>query len=422
MVVADSRSADTLDQVLDGDLGPAAVRQIAVDPLRHGLAGILAGGSVNDPWWDLELLRTKYKPSRKLTAYYRTGGRHLAVSWSARTAPESRITALVSPADPAMPQLGRLTKRGHLAGLLEALTGRQVESADRMSIDTIRYRPGQRHVLVARLEDGRRLYVKTDRDDSGARAVPVALLLADLLSGRCPGARVAEPVGYATDDSAALWWHAAGEPLSSLLAHRAAQATRAVERAGRVVRAMHDSPAVPGPHPALDRIGERTVQIEAASTLRAGEHIAALLPQVGQLYAALVWAAVDALDGLPGEAATFAHGDLKSDNLLVHDGQLRILDLDRSCWAEPAIDLGKLLADLRWWCPLGRDADVLSAAFRAGYGPCDPVRCVRAELIGVLFQLRLAARRCPVHDSNWEAQVRRRVTAAATALRGTRSA
>lgn len=433
MAVAPTRSADTLDEVLDGHVGPGVLRQITVDPLRHGLADLLADRFADLRSWDLELLRTKYKPSRKLTAYYRIAGdaiagdasgdgaahRHLAVSWSAQTPPESRITALVSPADPAMPQLQRLTEPGHLLGMLEAFTGRKIGSADRMRVSTLRYRPGQRHVLVALLDDGRCVYVKTDRDDSGARAVPVAELLADTLSARCPGARVAEPVGYAADDSAALWWNAAGEPLSGLLARQAAGTPRALERAGRVLRALHDSPAVASPHPALDRIGEQTVQLEATSTLRAGEHIAALLPSVGRTYVALVQAVVDCLDRMPAEANTFGHGDFKCDNLLVRDGQVRVLDLDRSCWAEPAMDLGKLLADLRWWCPLGNDADALSAAFGAGYGTCDPVRWDRAGLLAVLFQLKLAARRCAVHDTDWKALVRRRVAAAVAALRQT---
>ncbi len=431
-VAAGSRTAGMLDEVLEGHHGQGAVRQIAEDPLRNGLADVLDARFADGRSWDMELLRSKYKPSRKLTAYYRmtrrvsaggdgAGTRHLAVSWLART-PGDRVTALVSPADPAMPQLGRLTQPGHLAGLLEALTGREVESADRMSIGTIRYRPGQRHVLLARLDGGARVYVKTDRDESGARAVPVAEFLGSMLPGWCPGARVAEPVGYAADDSAALWWNAPGGPLSRLLTHRTTEAARTVERVGQVLRALHDSPSVSGPHPALDRIGSHDVQAEAASTLRAGEHIAALLPSVGRTYGVLVSAVVDCLDRMPAEAATFGHGDFKCDNLLVHGGQVRILDLDRSCWAEPAVDLGKFLADLRWWCPLGNEADLFSRVFRAGYGSCDPARWVRARLFSALFQLKLAARRCPVHDTHWEAQVRTRVADAAATLRAARSA
>ncbi|MGH8965550.1 MAG: hypothetical protein ACRDXB_09525, partial [Actinomycetes bacterium] len=66
--------------------------------------------------------------------------------------------------------------------------------------------------------------------------------------------------------------------------------------------------------------------------------------------------------------------------------------------------------------------DPLTRAFRAGYGDCDPVRWARAEVLAALFRLKLAARRCCVHDVDWEAQVRVRVTEAGAAQRLARSA
>jgi aminoglycoside phosphotransferase (APT) family kinase protein len=426
--------AETFDEILAGGLSHRAVRRVVRDPMRHGLADILDVQLPDRRRSNLELLRTKYKPARKLTAYYRLvpgqassdgdgGIPHLAVSWFTQP---SRIEVLVAPADPAMPQLERLARPAHLAGVLDALTGNRggAASSDQMDIGTIRYRPGQRHVLIARQSEGPGVYVKTDRDDSGALAVPVAAFLADLLAGRCRGAQVAEPVGYFAADSAALWWSAEGESLSRLLADRtrATAAARSVAEVGRVLRALQECPSVAGPDPALGLLGSRDAAAEAASTLRAGEHITALLPSLGATYEVLVSAVRDSLDRLPVEAATFGHGDFKSDNLLVHDRQLRILDLDRSCWAEPALDLGKFLADLRWWCPSGSDAAALSQAFRAGYGPCPPVRWARAELLGALFQLKLAARRCQVHDDRWETQVRSRVADAAATLRLVRGA
>ena len=48
---------------------------------------------------------------------------------------------------------------------------------------------------------------------------------------------------------------------------------------------------------------------------------------------------------------------------------MRILDLDRVCLGDPALDLGKFLADLRWWSGDDQRAGQLTEAFRAGYGP-----------------------------------------------------
>lgn len=451
---ASQASRDALGDALDGRLGQGAVRRIVRDPMRFGLRNVTGRNLPGDGTWRLTLLRTKYKPSRKLTAYYHLSsgglggqGSHLAVSWHAHPQAQLRITAhaagrreppalfeqasaqpdgawmtmLESPADPAMPQLGRLTDHGHLADLVDRLTGRSAKSTEPASISTIRYRPGQRHVLAARL-GLTAIYVKADRDDSGARAVPVAEFLGRVLARRCQDALVAEPVGYSGDDSAALWWAASGQPLSRVISRPTSGQARAVERAGRVLRALHDCPSTEGVDPALELIGWHDAPTEAASTLRAGEHIAALLAPVGRTYEAAVGEVMDGLDRLPKEPATFCHGDFKTDNLLVHKGALRILDLDRACWADPAVDLGKFLADLRWWCPLGDEAGTLFAAFRAGYGHCDPTRWARAELFAALFALKHAARRLPVHDADWEVRTRAQVTVATAAVRATRRA
>jgi aminoglycoside phosphotransferase (APT) family kinase protein len=112
-----------------------------------------------------------------------------------------------------------------------------------------------------------------------------------------------------------------------------------------------------------------------------------------------------------------AHGDLKSDNVLAHEGTVRLLDLDRSGPAEPALDLAKLVADLHWWVD-DATADTLVAAFRDGYGPTDSARWERADLLARLFRLKLTARRCAVHDPAWESEVRHRVDTAAPVTAG----
>jgi hypothetical protein len=99
-----------------------------------------------------------------------------------------------------------------------------------------------------------------------------------------------------------------------------------------------------------------------------------------------------------------------------------LLDLDRTGLADPAMDLGKLMADLRWWGHhYSLDVAPLVSRFINGYGPCDPARLSRARLIAVLYRLKLAARRIPVHSLDWEAQVTRQVNDAAASLGGTAS-
>ncbi len=67
-------------------------------------------------------------------------------------------------------------------------------------------------------------------------------------------------------------------------------------------------------------------------------------------------------------------------------------------------------------------AGPLAASFRAGYGACDEARWGRARLFAALFQLRMTARRLPVHDVDWTEQVRAGVGDVVEMLRVARGA
>jgi aminoglycoside phosphotransferase (APT) family kinase protein len=251
----------------------------------------------------------------------------------------------------------------------------------------------------------------------------VAEVFRAALQQGCPSTRVCEPAGYSVQDSAALWRTASGRPLRSLLERRSDRRERAVhvvQGLGTALRVLHAIPAGAGAFQQVDGTAPPDGHDEAAATLRAGEHVAALLPEVGRTYTALLSDLVDALARLPTEPVTLNHGDFKSDNLLVDGARSWILDLDRSGWADPALDLGKFLADVRWWCRDG-DAEPLCSAFRHGYGAADPARWARADLLAGLFRLKFAARRVPVHGVGWPVEVRRRVGDVARSMREARA-
>ena len=184
---------------------------------------------------------------------------------------------------------------------------------------------------------------------------------------------------------------------------------------GRAIRVLHDTPL--DSLPAHDAPA-RDAEAEIAATARAGEHLVALLPEVGADFLAMVEDVADELGRIPTEAPTFTHGDVKSDNVLAFGEQIRLLDLDRCGPADPALDLAKLIADLRWWSGDGDLSRTLISAFSDGYGDVDDARWERATHLSQLFQLKLAARRCAVHDPAWAATVRARVSAAAPVLTG----
>jgi len=377
--------------ILAGAQGAEGVRRLALDPgpaVRDLVAGLVPG-------WDggaLPLLRTKYKPSRKLTATYVLPGdpeRHVAVIWT-----NDDVQAFASPVDPLLPHAAALHDPAHLAGL--------VGPVDR--VETLRYRPGQRHVLRVTGDRGTS-YVKVDKHDSGARSVPLAETLGPRVADRVPGAFLAEPIGWAAGDRAGLWRGAPGTSLRDLLEDPAVAAPL-LRLVGTAVRVLHDTPVED--LPVDGRV--RGVDAEVRSTTSAAEHVVALLPDAGADARAIVADATARLDHLPAEPATVGHGDLKVDNVLAHEGSVRLLDLDRCGPADPALDLAKLTADLHWW---SAEADALVAAFREGYGPSDPLRWERAAAFTPLLHLKLTARRCAVHDPAWESDVRARLRAAA---------
>ena len=174
LVHRDTPPSDLLEETLAGVHGVGAVRRFALDPRQHGAREVLADVVPDWRGSSPRLIRTKYKPSRKLTATYALTSddpaRHLTVIWT-----NDSVRALVSPDDPDMPQLAGLHDRAHLADLL-GFDGR---------IDTVRYRPGQRHVLRVSAPD-RAAYVKIDRDDSGSRAVGVVPVLESRLPPDAP--------------------------------------------------------------------------------------------------------------------------------------------------------------------------------------------------------------------------------------------
>jgi aminoglycoside phosphotransferase (APT) family kinase protein len=142
-----------------------------------------------------------------------------------------------------------------------------------------------------------------------------------------------------------------------------------------------------------------------------------LAPAAGVRLRLGVGRALELLSALPAEPPTSTHGDVKSDNLLVTGTGVHLLDFDRSGRGDPAADLGKFLADLRWWSdgdgPVARG---LHEAFLSGYGPPGTARLARARVYDALCQLRMAARRVPVQDAHWVSRVTTAVGVATATL------
>ena len=129
------------------------------------------------------------------------------------------------------------------------------------------------------------------------------------------------------------------------------------------------------------RFRQRHLDDEVGATLRACEAMIGLKPELGAIAVRVVESARAGLEGLEQEAPSVVHGDLKADHLLCGPDGIAVLDTDRSGLADPALDIGKLLADLRWWSWISARPNVAAAEAEllAGYGTASG-RMARAEL------------------------------------------
>src|SRR2546430_14418967 len=107
---------------------------------------------------------------------------------------------------------------------------------------------------------------------------------------------------------------------------------------------------------------------------------------------------------LPQEPPTFTHGDFKSEHVWVAPGGPTLIDFDSSHLADPALDVGKFLADLQLWHVTRQQPGLEQAQdrFLAGYAPGAPAeRQVRARLYEVAGLVKITARRVRLFDDGW---------------------
>lgn len=423
---------------------------------RRALAAILPGATLKD----CRLHRAKYKPERHLTAYYEVTARDSAgadharqveVTWTppgtadprgpaeallamqeeaerrglaapfrrlTADAPEWGMRAQVAPLDVEFPQLVRTADPGYVRELLGATLDGRADAAG-YAVTAIRYRPGQRHMLrydpadgAGRAEGDGTFFAKIYNSNKGARIFDTASRVAGWLAAEDAGMATLRPLAYLPSDGLVLYPHLSGTPLSHLLRAPGPETARHLRQAGGALAALHRTPTD------LIELQPHSFAREMRGTLSAGEHIHSLLPRTGALLAAVAERARALYGQLPQEQHGLAYGDFKSDHLWVTPGGLTLIDFDTAYLADQAIDIGKFLADLRWWYDgYGQDGvEQAQAEFLEGYLPA-PERLLRARLYEVLVLVKTTARRVRLFDGDWAPRTERLIARADTLLR-----
>src|SRR2546422_712756 len=417
--------------------------------LRGQLRALLSAPAMLGP---CRLRRTRLRPGRKLMAYYDarvhmegTEGyrvRPIAVTWTVDgeadgrqgreevaemqaealrqgvAAPFQQLTAelpewsmhvQVSPLDARFPQLVRLLDPRYVRDMLAGARAAGDVAPDQApasgyAVTSIRYCPGERHVLrYDSLDAAKRgtVFAKLYTGEEGARAFGVTRHVADWLAEHGEGVTAVRPLAYVAEDAVVLYPRVVGAPLSERLQRPGAGVAECLERAGAALHALHHlPPAVAGPLKLHDFAAEASEIAREAS-----DHIPALLPSVGPAIEGLLARAGELHERLSPEPPTFTHGDFKSEHIWAAPGGFTFIDFDGCRLADPAYDVGKFLADLQLWFTAydQEGLEQVQEQFLAGYAPRAPQeRLLRARLYEAV-QLVKIARRVPLFDRDWAA-------------------
>lgn len=447
----------TREEILSGQAGLDGLRHLLYGrasraALRRELTALLEPGAQLGA---CRLERAKFKPDRKLTGYYvasisstdRRLVRGVEVVWSpgetadgeppAETSMQDEARAAgvaapfralradgpafglhVAPLDVTFPQLVRLSTPDHVRELMSATYARAGDGgvAAAYTVSTMRYRPRQRHVL--RYDPvgtaGRTVFAKLYRQGGAERAARVTHAVADRVERAGPGVSAVRPLPAPEADDVAIYPLVPGSPMSRHLWDGPAVAGH-LARAGELLRALHDG----GDEPGVElRADDLDAQVRA--TARAAEHLGPLVPGAAAEVGRLLDRVRELGSALPPEPSGFAHGDFKADHVWVARGELTLLDFDTCCLAEPALDVGKFLADLSWWHAVSDRPGLVEAQqqFLRGYGPTSDHRLARARLYETVVLTRIVVRRLRRFEPDWALRTTALVARAAQGLDG----
>jgi Phosphotransferase enzyme family len=453
------------EDILSGKAGLAGIHwalngQSSRRLLRNEAQSMLQPGFRAGPF---HLTRAKFKPGRKLSAYFSfpildDAGKvchsaHLAVTWQDsldesnqpgersrlqdeanqaglmpvqhelwRDLPERGIRLQLWPLDTKFPHLVQLGNPSHVASMLPSL-GIAYDGRQLPVITPIRYRPGERHVLryeissaEAGSERGQRLYAKLYKDgQDAARAFGVSNRVVDWLDANPEGLQGNRPEAMSQEDCVILYPHAPGVPLSHQLDRSRRWLALQLKIIGRALATLHNAP-----ESLQQGLKENTFANETKVVRRASEHIQALLPETYEEILKILDELQARYSDLPQEKPTFTHSDFKADHLLSIPQGLTLIDLDTCTLTDPALDIGKFLADLEWWFELKGISGVeeAHAELLQGYrgdSAGDPIiaaRLRRARLFHILILVKIAARRVPIYRKEWGTMTARMIARA----------
>ena len=336
--------------------------------------------------------------------------------------PEWGMRIQVSPLDASFPQLLRASDPGYLGDAF-AKGDPSVRRSPHQSparcyqVTSVRYQPGQRHVLRYDPVDGNRqpvVFAKLYKSGESSRVSEVARRAGECLAEQLKEVTCLQPLACVPDDDVVFYPRLSGTPLNELLRRPCQEIGGLLELAGQAIRTLHSAPkAFSG------FLRSHGFEAEMEEVVEKSHYLSSLLPSAGSEADSILARARQLYARLPEEPPTVIHGDLKAEHFWASPRGLTLMDFDVCCLADPAIDIGQFLADLRLWYDVwGRNGvEQAQDRFLSGYAPGAPgERLVRARLYEALELIRAAGRRVPLFDDDWAVRTARLVRRALTLL------
>ena len=440
-----------LADALSGRAGLKGIRWMFTgaprEMLRRELGALLPTLKMLGP---CRLLQARFRPGRRLVALYQVrvrtegakhGVRHIAVIWTLAGG-ESRVCTTadfaamqaeaalhgvlapfrelvadvqawgmrleVSPLDLRFPQLIRLSDPRYVREMLARAYAASEMAPEPLPhagyvVWSVRYWPGKRHVLSYGPRDGAkggRVFAKLSSGDKATRASRATKGAADWLTEHVDGVSAVRPLAYLPEDTVVLYPRVFGTPLSDLLRSiPRPELAQCLQRAGVALHTLHRLPEVAAGPLAFHDFG-----MEVEEVTKESAHLPVLLPSQGAAVQAILERAQELHERLPQEPPTFTHGDFKSEHLWVASSGLTLIDFDTCRFADPALDVGKLLADLqlRFLTDGQTGLEQAQEQFLAGYARGGSrQRLVRSRLYQAIELVKLTARRVALFDHDW---------------------
>jgi Phosphotransferase enzyme family len=288
---------------------------------------------------------TKYQPGRRCTTTYT-----LAVARPGLPT-EATIGVLeITPAgpahrlyddDPQLPWLALATDPLVMSERFGTLLGTPVEEC---AVAPVRYRPGVRCVFRYDLRTAAGKYTFFGKlIGQGAESSMATIASLHAARDTFPDMpRVLPPLAYWPELHMLVQAEVAGGAELNDLAfdpvEDAATRERWLRDAGARLAGLHDCDVVGPPRTMADDLDELREYVAP---------IAAVDPALADRYTAAV-EQLAAASAQSEPAAVASHGAFRTDQFMIENGELVMIDLDGFCWANPARDLGNFMAYLRW--------------------------------------------------------------------------